>query len=1017
MSACPNCGAARDASHRFCPNCGARLDAQRELKQATVLLADLCGSTEQVVRTDAEGGQAYLDQALRIMTEAVNAYGGTQIQWRGDELLALFGAPLAQEDHAFRACLAAIAIVEGMKAQSSPQAPMAVRIGIDSGEVIAGPGSGHLATSYRVDGAPVHLASRLEKLAPPASSYISGNTLQLMHGQVETRALGSFTLRGFDTPVEIHELVGSLQDSAAGPLARRRFLGPMVGRAQALTELMQVAGSVRHSGLRAVGVRGDAGIGKSRLLAELSQRLAQQGFATVSVVARSYASQAPYSLVADIVRALQNLAGSTDALLAPADDADTQQSEGHHAAALADLLGGEPGDAWRALTPNQRREHLASTFVRLVRNGMRGAPAVLLVEDVFLADQSSVRLLEALPRRIQDQPLLILMSYRPDFAHRWAESPWFVEHRVGPLAPDDVSSLADELLGHDTSLRETREALLERAGGNPLFLEQMVMTLVDAGSLLGSPGAYRRASADIPLRVPASIQTIIGARVDRLPEGAKASLEAAAIVGEPIDADAVAAVCAISKADAERHLRHAISGGLVAAAGEASAYSFRHGLVQESVLASLTRTRRRQLHRAAFEAYRNHAGEHARSHTHAAVMAHHAFHGEQWQSAAEYALRAMARSIERSENKDALRVFELGLEAARRVETESAMLPAELALRVEALGAQMALGEFDAIVSNLERAESITLTLGDTRRQAAVSLQLAVTLWACGSYQQGLTVATQAGKAAEAAGSRSLHMAAMQARMMLHHGQGRYLEATEVAMAVAREFEVELQARRLFPGWAVMASTNLHAFIADIMTLRGDLKAAQAACDAGYAQLQEQDHPFSRVLLDFSQGELLLAQKRPAEAAGLLKAALELCRVHEVSNMYPAILAHLGGALAQAGQPAEALALLEPAVAKKLSRAGGRYNEYYFPYFLGIALQEAGRIDEALAAARQACDAAASFQQRGHEARALLLLATVEQRLGRERESRQHLAEAQALAKECGMEDFMDQSAALHDHA
>lgn len=1016
MSACPNCGAAREASHRFCPNCGARLDAQRELKQVTVLLADLCGSTEQVVRTDAEGGQAYLDEALRLMSEAVNAYGGTQVQWRGDELLALFGAPVAQEDHALRACLAAIAMAEAMKAQSSAQAPMAVRIGIDSGEVIAGPGSGHLATSYRVDGAPVHLASRLEKLAPPASTYISGNTLQLLHGQLETRALGPFNLRGFDAPVDIHELVGSLQDSAAGPLARRRFLAPLVGRAQALADLMQLAEGVRRTGLRAVGVRGDAGIGKSRLLAELLQRLAQQGFATVSVVARSYASQAPYSLVADIVRALQNLAGGPEALLAQADGGDAPPEE-HHAAALADLLGGEPGEAWRALTPNQRREHLASTFVRLVRSGVRGAPAVLLVEDVFLADQSSVRLLEALPRRIQEQPLLILMSYRPDFTHRWGESPWFVEHRVGPLAPEDLSSLANDLLGGDASLGETRAALLERAGGNPLFLEQMVMTLVDAGSLLGSPGAYRRASTEVPLRVPASIQTIIGARVDRLPEGAKASLEAAAIVGEPIDTAMVAAVCGIPRADAERHLRHAMSGGLIAAADAASGLAFRHGLVQESVLAGLTRMRRRQLHQAAFEAYRSASADPAHSHAHAAVLAHHAFHGEQWQPAAEYALRAMARSIERSENKDALRVFELGLDAARRVETESAMLPCELALRVEALGAQMALGEFDAIVSNLQRAESITLTLGDTRRQAAVSLQLAVTLWACGSYQQGLSVATQAGKAAEAAGSRSLHMAAMQARMMLLHGQGRYLEATEAALGVAREFEVELQARRLFPGWAVMASTNLHAFIADIMTLRGDLKAAQAACDAGYAELDEQDHPFSRVLLDFSQGELLLAQKRPAEAARLLNAALELCRVHEVSNMYPAILAHLGGALALAGRPAEALGLLEPAVAKKLSRAGGRYNEYYFPYFLGIALQAAGRMDEALEAARQACDAAASFQQRGHEARALLLLATVEQRIGRERESQQHLGEAQALAKACGMEHFMDQAEALHHHA
>ena len=524
--------------------------------------------------------------------------------------------------------------------------------------------------------------------------------------------------------------------------------------------------------------------------------------------------------------------------------------------------------------------------------------------------------------------------------------------------------------------RTSAPRLLERAEGNPLFLEQMVMTLVDGGSLLGPPGAYRRAPAEMLLRVPASIQTIIGARVDRLPEGAKASLEAAAIIGEPIAAATVAAVRGISRADAERHLRQAMSGGLVAAVAQPNGegYAFRHGLVQESVLASLTRTRRRQLHRAAFEAYRSRSGE-QQAPAHAAVLAHHAFHGEQWQAAAECALRAMARSIERSENKDALRVFELGLDAARRIESEAAMLPSELALRVEALGAQMALGQFDAIVSNLERAESITLALGDTRRQAAVSLQLAVTLWACGSYQQGLSVATQAGKAAQTAGSRSLQMAAMQTRMMLHHGLGRYAEATDDAMEVAREFAAELQARRLFPGWAVMASTNLHAFIADIMTLRGDLVAAQAACDAGYAELRGTGPSLLARAARFLQGRAAAGAEPPRRGRGPAQdraGAVPGARGVQHVPGHPGAPGRRAGALRP---PSEALALLEPAVAQKLSRAGGRYNEYYFPYFLAIALQEAGRIDEAAVAARQACDAAASFQQRGHEARALLLLA------------------------------------------
>ena len=1016
MNACPNCGTPRRPRHRFCWNCGALLNAQRELKQVTVLLADLCNSTAQVVQTDAEGGQAYLDLAFQQMSAAVTAYGGTRVQWRGDELLALFGAPIAQEDHALRACLAAIAMLEGMKARTVPEAPMAVRVGIDSGEVIAGPGSGDLSTSYRVDGAPVHLAARLEQLAPPGTAYVSGNTMQLVGGQIQAQALGKRSIRGFETPVEIHEIAVGLQGSAAAPLARRHFLGPFIGRSADIAALATLAESVVQGAFRAVGIRGDAGIGKSRLISELCSRLGDRNFVTVSVAARGYGSQTPYSLVADIVRALPVISddaasdGPTQRSDDAASDGPTQRDAANgderaeaHMAALTDLLGtGDPGEGWRLLTPLQRRERIANAFVWMVRERARRHPLALVVEDVFLADRSSMRLVESLARRLQSQPLLLLMSYRPDFVHRWAEAPWFVEHGLGRLSPVEVSQLADKLLGNDPSLTEMRSALLERAEGNPLFLEQMVMTLVDGGNLLGPPGAYCRAPTTSPLKVPASIMTIIGARVDRLPVGVKASLEAATIIGEPIRTALLASMRQIEEAEAERHLQQAMSGGLIVATvfSARGGYVFRHGLVQESVLAGMTRARRRQLHRVAFEALSARADA---TSSNAGTLAHHAFHGEQWLAAANHALSAMSRSIARSENKDALRVFDLGLNAARRVEPEASMLPCELALRLEALGAQMALGEFDAIVSNLERAEAITQMLKDLRRQAAVSLQLAVTLWACGSYRQGLSVATHAGNVAAAAGSRSVQMAALMVRMMLNHGLGRYVDANANGEQVEREFAAELRARRLLPGWAVIASINLEAFLADIRLWRGDLVASQTACDAGYRELQVQDHPFSRVLLDFVQGELLLAQRRPAEAAQLLMSALDLCRVHEVTNMHPPILAHLGGAVALSGRSAQALALLEPAIAQHASRAGGRYNEYYFPYFLAVALHEAGRIDGAITAAREACDAAASFEQRGHEARALLLLARLEALAGRQRDATDHLAESKGLAQECGM--------------
>ncbi|MFT4195484.1 AAA family ATPase [Ottowia sp.] len=995
MSTCPNCGTPCQSDHRYCWSCGALLHAQRELKQVTVLLADLCDSTARVIQTDAEGGQAYLDLAYQRMSAAVGAYGGTQVQWRGDELLALFGAPVAQEDHALRACLAAEAMLAAMQlaAQTAPGVPMEVRIGIHSGEVIAGPGSGELASSYRVDGAPVHLASRLERLAPPGRAYLSGSTMKLVGGQVSAQALGTREVRGFDAPVDVYELLPAPRGSAAPP-ARRHYLGPFLGRAEVMDAVGATASRVQGGRCLGVGIRGEAGIGKSRLVAELGERLRGLGFATAWAGARGYGVQAPYSLAADIVRALRGEGGDGDAATAEAQA---------HAAALADLLGTpDPGEAWQRLAPLQRRERLEAAFVWLVGAQARRQPLALLVEDVFLADERSQRLIASLAQRLAAQPLLLLMSYRPDFVPRWREEPWFEEQALGPLPPADAARLADHLMGGDPSLAPIRRALLDRAAGNPLFLEQMVMTLLDDGSLQGPPGACRSLAGTAPLKVPASIMAIIGARVDRLPADAKASLEAAAILGEPLQAALLAAVRRIEPAEAERHLQQALSGGLIVAVPfpPGTGYAFRTGLVQESVLASMTRARRRLLHRAAFEALGARADAASAD---AGTLAQHAFEGEHWPAAARHALAAMARALARSENKEALRLFELGLGATRRIEPEGEQLGNELALRLEALGAQMALGRFDDIIANLERAQAITHLLGDLRRQAGVAVQLAVTHWGCGNFRQGLAAATHAGEVAAAAGSRSVQMAAGVARMMHNHALGRYADAHADGTRVARDFAAELQARRLLPGWAVIASVNLATFLADTQLWRGDLAAAQAACDQGYQELRAEEHSFSRVLLDFAQGVLLMARQRPGEAAALLQASLELCRAHELSNMHPAILAHLAGALALHGRADEALALLEPAVARHASRAGGRYNEYYFPYFLAVALGRAARVDEAVAAARQACDAAASFEQRGHEARALLLLARLEALAGRAAAAAEHRAEAQTLAQECGM--------------
>lgn len=981
---CSRCGEPSPAGHRFCWSCGAALGSEQELKQVTVLLADLCDSTARVLASGTEDGHAFLERAYDVMAEAVTHFGGTRIQWRGDELLALFGAPRAQEDHAASACRAALRMLKRMGEAADAAPAMAVRIGIDSGEVIVGPGGQDLGARYSADGSPIHLASRLERLALPGTALVSATTLRLTDGSIETVPIGERRLRGFDKPVQVFQLV----EAAAGAApARRGHLAPLVGRDAVLATLEAELATARRGALRLVGLRGDAGIGKTRVLDEIRARLQARGARVVGLSARHHTSDIPYRVAADLVRAL--LPG------VPAERAERP--------VFLDLLdGGDPGDAWRALSPTQRRRQIVEAIVALIDEVTRAGPLVLTIDDVFLSDGDSLRLLESLGRPLAARPLLLIVTYRTEFVHRWGDNPAFIERALTPLPTAEMADLVHELVGDSRSLAEVRAALLDRADGNPFFLEQLVLMLADQGSLAGRIGAYELAAEPADLGVPASVVATIAAQVDRLEPDAKRVLEAGAVAGDPLEAGLLAAMLGIEQGQVAAHVRSAVSAGLLdAARGPGGVLLFRHALVRETIYNALPRRRRGELHRLAYVALRARCG--GQLGDAAALLAKHAHLGGEWAGAAECALAALARSSARSANRDALRLFERGLEAAGRVEPEPARLGAELALRMAVLGPMMALGQLDGIVANLERAEAITQALGDTRRRAAVALQLAVSLWTRGSYRQGLEAASAANHAARQSDSRSLQMAGLQARMMLNHGLGRYADAADDAALVETAFGAELAARRLMPGWAVVAIVNLRAFQADLLAGEGRPAEAQARLDEAYRELAAQEHAFSRAMVDFVQGGLWMTTGRAGEAADLLRSAHELCRAQDVTTMLPPILARLAGALAQDGRAAQALQLLEPAIEQKLFLAGGRYNDFYFPYYHALALLAAARPDAAAAAAETAWQATLRYEQNGHGAQARWLLARIAAERGQAAAARDHLEAARTLALQCHM--------------
>lgn len=982
-----------------------------ERKHATVMFADLCGSTEQIGNPDPEEARKYLDPALALMSGHVKAYGGIISQLLGDGVLALFGAPLAQEDHALRACLAGLAIqravIDWNRERASGDKPIAVRVGIASGELVVSSASEYLSSHYRADGLTAHLARRIEGLAQPGSVLISGATFRLVEQHIEAKPLGVRAMAGFDSEVELHELLLKEQRPAAASLARHGALAPLINRVEVLAALNAVGNQALASRMQAIGLAGEAGIGKSRVIAEFCRAMGESGFNACFVAAHAYDTHVQYAVVADLMRELMPPAegaalGQTDAALASANAWDP--AAGMHRDAVIDLLElGTPSEAWIALTPSQRRRRIGETLQWLITMRVQSGPLLLVVEDLALADRESQRLLEQLLRRIELLPVLVCVTYRNQFQPRWIDAPWFAEHFMRALEPRDMLHMAHAILGEHDSVQSLVGDLADKAHGNPFYLEQMILTLVDDGTLAGAPGAYRCIRSEPALRVPGSIAAVIGARVDRLPAAAKTTLEAAAIIGEPFTSELLASMHHVTATEAESRLSHAVVAGLLVARvmdGE-TRYEFPHALVQDVVAATLTHPRRKLLHRAVFNALREHASE--KSSDRATVLAHHAYAGEAWAEAAEYALRSMSRSIARSANRDALTMFDMGRDAARRVNDATTKATLELGLRMEAIGALLPLGRVDDIVDNLERAQVFTQAIGDKKREAAVSLQLAVMLWTRGTYRQGLEIANHAAEAATTGQSRSLQMAAMQARMMLKHGLGRYEEALDDARAVERQFTVELGARRIMPGWAVIAAVNVKVFMADMLARMAQFDVAQDLCDAAYRELEGHEHAFSRVMVDFVQGEIWVARRRYSEAEQLLRAALQLCQTHDVPTMYPAIVASLGGAMAQGDQPAAAVELLEKAIAEKAYLAGGRYNEYYLSLNLGIALARCGRHDDARTALMAAQTSARLYEQHAHEAEAAYWLADTEMAAGGMEGAITGFKEARSMAQACSM--------------
>ncbi|MDO9452357.1 MAG: adenylate/guanylate cyclase domain-containing protein [Stagnimonas sp.] len=615
MTACPTCAADNPEAARFCNQCGARLEgatsaparpsytprhlAERilkersalrgEKKRVTVLFCDIKGSTRLAQQAGAEAWHHILDRFFGLLGSAIHRYEGTINQYTGDGIMALFGAPLALEDHAQRACFAALEMQRELRRfadelRLSQGLNLTLRVGLNSGEVIVGTIGDDLRMDYTAQGHTVNLAARMEHICEPGRVYLSRETARLVEGYFALRSLGRMQVDGIDEAVEVFDLEG------IGPISTRldrslaRGSSPFIGREAETATLLAALDKVRGGEGQVVAVVGEAGIGKSRLCHEFLQACREGGFEVHRATGVPYAAALPLHPVRALALSRLGLEGRSNPAEIRRLVAGTLLLEHpEHAAALPaifDFLGaGEASDA----APDQTTLTRAKLFELLAHflPCPREQPLALLIEDLHFLDAASEELLQALAQSVRGHRALLLLNHRPEYPDAWLAPVLDARIAVTALDAPQLSQLARTRLGGDASVASLAAEIGARAGGNPFFVEEAVQALADAGHLQGTPGHYQLASAIDQWPIPDTVHALLAARIDRLPADDKALLQSAAVMGEAFTPALLATLVERAPEVCAAALRRLDAAGFLCSAPSGVEYDFRHPLMRE----------------------------------------------------------------------------------------------------------------------------------------------------------------------------------------------------------------------------------------------------------------------------------------------------------------------------------------------------------------------------------------------------------------------------------------------------
>ncbi len=753
---CMICGQANRTESRFCSNCGKPLSEPAipqqtsdellrslsasggERKRLTVLFADIRNSTALIATIDPEQAMRRMQPVLDAMKDAVHRYDGVVTNVQGDGVMALFGAPVPHEDHAVRGCLAALAMQDTVARLQD--AGLNIRVGLHTGEVVVRAGENSLYQTYDAAGVAVHLASRMEQMADSGAILCTADTFNEAKQFVEVAPLGERVVRGLPTPVEIFQL-NSLKHAPASERFRSGPRpSPFSGRERELAALEAELASTTHGEARAVGVVGEAGLGKSRLCFEFAEACRRRGIRVLEARVLAHGRATPLQPVLELLRDAFSIGPNDTNEVSRRRIVDFLHSRGDFneiVPVLFDFLGlSDAAHPVPKLDSTVRKERLLNFVQQVLHSRPHDEVVVVVFDDLHWIDPASEEFVEAIVDAIVGTKTLLVLNFRPGLLAPWMQRSHYRQINLAPLESVETVELLRDLLGDDPSLALLSRNIAERARGNPFFLEELVHSLIERGDFEGNRGTYRLKGGIDVVPLPVTVQAVLSARIDRLAEPSKQILQTAAVIGREVPVAILEQVTRVPSAELAQALRQLRQTELLYELPpfEQGLYAFRHPLILEVAYQSLLHQRRRELHGAVARAIEVHFK--SRLDEHAGLLAYHLEQAGKVLQAAQANVRS-AVWVGANDPSQALRTWKKVRELLLPLPPD----PSVDYLRMMASGQILNFGWREGISaedakSYFDEAKKLALASGDIRANALIHVVYGRILGASGSADE-----------------------------------------------------------------------------------------------------------------------------------------------------------------------------------------------------------------------------------------------------------------------------------------